>query len=155
MSTTTRTEATRTGIAPATPVAVLSPMRLHLMRAAYLLMGVGLVLVKWPLVARAHELPLDEGVVVCLLSAMALLALVGVRHPVAMLPLLVFETTWKLLWLAAVALPLAVSGRLDAATVETAVSCSLVVVVIVATPWRWVWQGYVRTIRISHASSPR
>ena len=40
--------------------------RLHLMRAGYLLMGVGLVLVKWPLLPDAAALPLFEGVTLCL-----------------------------------------------------------------------------------------
>ena len=36
----------------------LSPTRLNLMRAGYLLMGVGLALVKWPLLEDARTLPL-------------------------------------------------------------------------------------------------
>lgn len=45
----------------------LSLTRLHLMRAGYLLVGVGLALVKWPLLPDAHSLPLFEGVTLCLL----------------------------------------------------------------------------------------
>jgi hypothetical protein len=40
----------------------LSLTRLHLMRAGYLLMGIGLALVKWPLLPDAASLPLYEGV---------------------------------------------------------------------------------------------
>lgn len=36
----------------------LSLTRLHLMRGGYLLMGVGLAIVKWPLLPQAHTLPL-------------------------------------------------------------------------------------------------
>jgi hypothetical protein len=122
----------------------LSPTRLHLLRAGYLLVGVGLAVVKWPLLPDAHRLPLHEGVVLCLLTAMSLLALLGLRHPVTLLPLLVFETLWKLLWLGLVALPRAASGRLDAATTETLVSCSLVVVVIAVVPWRYLWRSHLR-----------
>ena len=75
------------------------------MRAGYLLMGVGLVLVKWPLLPDAHTLPLYEGVTLCLLTAMSLLAFVGLRHPVKLLPVLLFESAWKLLWLALVGAP--------------------------------------------------
>jgi hypothetical protein len=59
----------------------LSPTRLNLMRAGYLLMGVGLALVKWPLLADARTLPLYEGVTLCLLVAMSLLAFLGLRLP--------------------------------------------------------------------------
>ena len=70
-------------------------------------MGVGLAIVKWPLLATAHTLPLYDGVTLCLLTAMSLLALLGLRHPVRLLPLLLFESAWKLLWLSVVALPVA------------------------------------------------
>ena len=123
----------------------LSMARLHLMRAGYLFMAVGLVLVKWPLLPDAHSLPLYEGVTLCLLTAMSLLAFLGLRYPVKMLPLLLFETAWKLLWLSLVALPRAMGGGLDPATTEVVISCSLVVVIIAVTPWRYVWIQYLRT----------
>ena len=131
----------------ATPTTVtdLSSTRLHLMRAGYLLMAVGLVLVKWPLLLEAETLPLYEGVTLCLLTALSLLAFLGLRHPVKLLPVLLFESAWKLLWLLLVALPKSLSGDLDAATTETVVSCSLVVVILAVTPWRYVWRSYLRS----------
>jgi hypothetical protein len=118
----------------------LSVTRLYAMRGGYLLMGIGLVLVKWPLLPSAHTLPLFEGVTLCLLTAMSLLAFVGVRHPVKLLPVLVFESVWKVLWLALVALPRATAGDLDAATQTVLVNCSVVVVILAVTPWRHVWR---------------
>ena len=122
----------------------LSLARLHLMRAGYLLMGVGLVVVKWPLLPEAHTLPLYEGVTLCLLTAMSLLAFLGLLHPVRLLPLLLFESAWKLLWLALVALPRATANDLDAATTDVLVSCSLVALILAVIPWRYVWRTYVR-----------
>jgi hypothetical protein len=58
----------------------LSLYRLHLMRGGYLLMGVGLAVVKWPLLPGASDLPLFEGVTLCLLTAMSLLAFLGLRY---------------------------------------------------------------------------
>ena len=130
--------------APTRAPADLSVTRLYAIRAGYLLMGVGLVLVKWPLLPSAHTLPLFEGVTLCLLTAMSLLAFLGVRHPVKLLPVLVFESAWKVLWLALVALPRAVDGELDAATQTVLVNCSVVVVVLAVTPWGHVWRTYVR-----------
>ncbi|HEY5845928.1 MAG TPA: hypothetical protein VIU11_10095 [Nakamurella sp.] len=78
-----------------------------------------------------------------LLSAMSLLALLGLRHPVKLLPLLLFEAAWKLLWLCLVAIPKASSGDLDPATTETIVNCSLVIVILAVIPWRHVWRSYV------------
>jgi hypothetical protein len=118
--------------------------RLHLMRAGYLFIGLGLATVKWPMIVDgAASLPLFEGVVACLLTAMSLLALVGLRYPVRMLPVLLFEVGWKLLWLSVVALPRALDGELDSATREVLVNCSLVVVVTAVIPWRFAWRRYV------------
>ena len=121
----------------------LSLTRLNLMRAGYLLIGVGLVVVKWPLLLDAHTLPLYEGVTLCLLVAMSLLAFLGLRYPVKLLPVLLFESTWKLLWLALVALPKAVDGKVDAATSEIVFNCSFVVLILAVIPWRYVWRNYV------------
>ena len=63
-----------TAQAPPTTAAHLSLTRLHLMRAGYLLMVVGLALKKWPLLPDAHTMPLYEGVTLCILVAMSLLA---------------------------------------------------------------------------------
>jgi hypothetical protein len=49
----------------------LSVRRLNAMRAGYLFMGLGLAVVKWPLLPGAHTLPLYEGVTLCLLTAMS------------------------------------------------------------------------------------
>jgi hypothetical protein len=122
----------------------LSLARLHLMRAGYLLMGFGLVLVKWPLLPEAHSLPLYEGVTLCLLTAMSLLAFLGLLHPVKLLPVLLFESAWKVLWLSLDALPRAISGDVDAATSEILVNCSLVVLILAVVPWGYVWRTYVR-----------
>jgi hypothetical protein len=127
-----------------TTLADLSVTRLNLMRSGYLLMGVGLVVVKWPLLPQAHTMPLFEGVTLCLLTAMSLLAFLGLRYPVKLLPVLLFESAWKILWLSLVALPEATAGTMDAATTDVLVNCSLVVVILAVTPWPHVWRTYVR-----------
>jgi hypothetical protein len=103
-----------------------------------------LVAVRWPHLADAHALPLYEGVTLSLLTATSLLAFAGVRYPIKLLPLLLVESAWKLLWLALVALPRALAGNVDAATFDGVVNCSLVVVILAVTPWRYVWKTYLR-----------
>ncbi len=118
--------------------------RLHLMRIGYLFMGLGLAVVKWPMViGYDRSTPLFEGVVAVLLTAMSLLAFLGLRYPVRLLPILLFETLWKLIWLSVVALPALLAGDVDQAMSETVVSCSLVVVIVAVVPWRHVWEHYV------------
>ncbi len=123
----------------------VSTVRLHVLRATYLLIVVGLGLTIWPGIVR-H--PLDLGlmntVVRAMLGAVALLALVGLRHPLRMVPLLLFELLWKTVWLVAFALPLAMAGRIDARTAETVRDCLVGIVVFpLAIPWPWVWRRYV------------
>jgi hypothetical protein len=135
---------TTTAPPPPTTRPELSLLRLNLMRVGYAFMGIGLVVVKWPLLTDAHSMPLFEGVVTCLLVAMSVLALLGLRYPVKLLPVLLFESLWKVLWLGIVAVPAAVAGSIDEATREVLVNCSFVVVILAVTPWRYVWREYVR-----------
>ena len=79
--------------------------RFYVLRFGYLVIGVGLALTKWPVLTDHGSWPLMEGVVDCMLVAMSLLALLGVRYPVQMLPLLLLESVWKLIWLGVVAVP--------------------------------------------------
>lgn len=128
---------------PAQPA--LSVTRLNFLRAGYLFMAAGLTVKKWPLLIDAADRPLYESVTICMLIAMSLLAWLGLRYPVKLLPVLLFESAWKLLWLGAVALPLTVSGGLDSRTTDVAVNSALVVVILVVVPWPHVWRSFVHT----------
>jgi hypothetical protein len=136
----------RSRLGPTVDRVGLPVYRLNLMRVGYLVMGVGLAFVKWPLLfGAARSLPVFEGVVACLLTAVSLLAFLGLRHPVAMLPVLLFETGWKAIWFATVALPHLVAGDIDAATTMVLLNCSVVVVIAAVTPWDYAWKRYVAT----------
>jgi hypothetical protein len=74
---------------------------------------------------------------------MSLLAFLGLRYPVRLLPILLFETLWKVIWLSVVALPAVMASEVDQAMSETIFSCSLVVIIVAVIPWRYVWQRYV------------
>jgi hypothetical protein len=121
----------------------LSLARLHAMRAGYLLMAVGLMLVKWPLLPEARTMPLYEGVTWCMLTAMSLLAFLGLRYPIKMLPILLFEAWWKVLWFGVVALPQALDGDVDRGTADMVARNALVVLIIAVIPWRYAWKTFV------------
>ena len=129
---------------PGTDADGLPLWRLHAMRVGYAFMGVGLAVVKWPLVIDYDQsTPLFEGVVAVLLTAMSLLAFLGLRYPVRLLPILLFECLWKVIWLGVVALPALTAGSVDQALSKLIVNCSLVVIILAVVPWRYVWQHYV------------
>ena len=120
--------------------------RLYALRAGYLLLAAGLGLVVWPGVFH-HDTPwgLMQGVVHCMLAALSALALLGLRYPLKMLPLLFFELTWKAIWLLVVALPLWRAHAMDADTMETAYECVIAVVFVAVIPWRHVAATYLAT----------
>ncbi|HVF36068.1 MAG TPA: hypothetical protein VND91_12165 [Candidatus Saccharimonadia bacterium] len=123
----------------------VSLFRLYFLRATYLLVAVGLALTIWPLLLEPpgrveHFL----GVVRAFLSAMGLLALLGIRYPLQMLPLLLLELAWKVVWVFVYGLPQSSTGELDGPERETLVACLMGVIVLVAIPWRYVFEQYVR-----------
>ena len=122
----------------------VSLIRLYVLRASYLLIAVGLGITVWPGVIH-HNKPweLMQGVVSCVLAAVAVLAAVGLRYPLQMLPLLFFEILWKAIWLLVVAAPLWSAQRMDASTLETADACLMGVIFPFVIPWRYVWASYV------------
>lgn len=126
--------------------AALPTYRLNIMRIGYLVMTVGLAIVKWPLIVQgtAASLPVFEGVVAALLAAMGLLAFLGLRYPVQMLPILVFESLWKSIWLAAIALPHLIAGDMSPEMTTMMFSVLVGVVVLAVIPWDYVWKRYVR-----------
>lgn len=117
--------------------------RVNLMRCAYLLMAVGLAFTEWTLIPVAASLPVYEGIVVAMLTAASLLAFLGLRYPVQLLPLLMFEAAWKLIWLGTVALPHLIAGDMTEQMSSVLFSVSFVVIVLAVTPWDYVWKRYV------------
>ena len=124
--------------------ATLSLPRLYFLRLGYLVMGVGLAVTKWPLIIN-HDgpWPAMEGAVMAMLVALSLLSFLGVRYPVQMLPILLFESAWKLIWMAVVALPLWTADQLDPANLELFSRNLWVVIILAVTPWRYVIAQYV------------
>lgn len=121
----------------------VSPRRLHVVRALYLLIVVGTAITVWPGMVHQPRRELFEGVVACMLTAFSLLCLVGLRYPLQLLPILLWEVLWKTLWLGTVALPQWWAGQMDQAIVPNIFACSLVVLYYIGIPWRHVWAHYV------------
>ena len=121
----------------------VSLLRLYAMRALYLLIAVGLAFDIWPQLTH-HALTLWHGVGVSLLTAMSVLAVLGIRYPLKMLPLLFFELAWKAIWLTAVALPLWSAHRIDADTAATIPECLMGIIVPIVIPWRYAFATFLR-----------
>ena len=67
----------------------------------------------------------------------------GLRYPVQMLPVLIWEVLWKTMWLLMVPLPQWMAGHVDEVIKPTVFACSMVVLVYLAIPWPYVYARYV------------
>ena len=73
------------------------------------------------------------------------LSVLGLVHPLRMLPIMLFVIFYKTLWLAVVAFPLWSAGTLAASPAnEMALTFLWVWVPVLAVPWGYVWRTYVR-----------
>ena len=131
-----------TAASPRTP-APLALWKVNVLRVGYLFMGGGLAIIKWPLLFDHPAWGLAEGTKECLFIAMSFLALLGLRYPIRMLPILLFEVTWKLFWLGLVALPAWMDHDLDGALRTQLGAVALVVVIIAVIPWRYVFAQFL------------
>ena len=122
----------------------VSLLRLYVLRVFYAFVSTGLAVVVWPsIVLPPPDLSMSASVVNALLGGVGLLALLGIRYPLKMLPLLFFEFVWKLIWLVAYALPLMLGGALTAGAAENVFACLLGVILIpLVLPWAHVRRHY-------------
>ena len=121
----------------------LTLFRLYLLRGVYLLIGLG----EGSQVAPGlfvHE-PAARGVIASLLAGMCLLDLLGIRYPRQMLPLLLFELAWKLIWMLAFGLPQWSSGVGPPTFAEDFFNIAFGVILMpLVIPWGYVWRQYVK-----------
>lgn len=124
----------------------ISTLRLTLLRAMYLLLVVGLGLTMWPTIIAPPTVSANAGTVVrSLLGALCLLSVLGLRYPLRMLPLLIFELAWKIIWMVAFALPMWLGPGLDPYAAETLFACAIgVVLVPLVLPWGYIGRTYLR-----------
>jgi hypothetical protein len=122
----------------------VSLFRLYTLRAAYLVMAAGLGVYIWPTVFHhTNELAVTQGVRVALLAGLGVTAALGLRYPVQMLPVLLFELVWKAIYLTAFALPLWSAHQISAAVAEDIKAVLMVVIFVPLIPWRYVFAHYV------------
>jgi hypothetical protein len=121
----------------------VSLVRLYVLRATYLLLVVGLgAMIVPPLIT--HE-PMARGVIPSLLGALWLLAFLGLRYPLQMLPLLMFEFAWKTIWLFDFGLPQWSAGKMPPTFAEDFQAITMGVILMpLVIPWGYVWHHYVK-----------
>jgi hypothetical protein len=122
----------------------VSAFRRNVMRAGYLILFGGLAYSEWPGLIRHEGWTSTHSVASSLLAALSLLAGLGIRYPLQMVPVLLFELAWKAIWLIAIALPLWVAHDVDPYTGRMTITClAAMVIVPLLIPWPYVFTNYL------------
>jgi hypothetical protein len=122
------------------------PINVWLLRVFYFLMAAFVGTDAWRTILT-HQGAWDpvRAVAWCGWAAYPTLAVLGLVHPLRMLPIMLFMIFYKTLWLAVVAYPLWRAGTLGASPAnEMAHVFIWVCVPLVVLPWGYVWRTYVR-----------
>lgn len=119
----------------------VSLFRLSLLRVVYALNFVLMGLDVWPvLLSRSGTWDLHEGAAYSLWAALSLLSVLGLKYPLQMLPLLLFQFTYKLVWLLFVEWP-------DRQSIESSemMQAMLIgfIVELFIIPWAYVFRSYI------------
>jgi len=120
----------------------VSLVRIYVLRATYLLLVIGLGGMIVPDVL-SHPV-ISRGVIPSLLGAVWLLAFVGLKYPLEMLPLLMFEFAWKSIWMVAYGLPQWSAGQLPPTFAADSFNIGLGVLLMpLVIPWGYVYRHYI------------
>lgn len=119
----------------------VSTVRLYLMRAMYLLNFVLLGFDIWSTIFNhTGEWESSKGAAYSLWAALSLLSGLGLRYPLQMLPLLLFQLIYKSIWLLVIALP---DWSVYKSADLTQTMLVGVVLDLIVIPWPYVFAHYV------------
>lgn len=117
--------------------------RINTMRLLFLLMACFMGGFVWyRLLFEVTGQPLQWGLAKSMLAALALMSLLGVRYPLQMLPLMLYETAWKTIWLTLVAFRAWLAGDWNLEFQGLFNDCIGIVIAYFIIPWRYVWARY-------------
>jgi len=121
----------------------LSPIRLYSMRFFYLFNAIVIGAGAWPeLINSRAPWDLIHSIAYSIYAGYSLLMLLGVLVPVRMLPLLLLQLVYKVIWIAAAGLPMWSAGNLDQVSGMIKLFAAIVVLDLAIIPWRYVFGNY-------------
>jgi hypothetical protein len=121
------------------------PINIYLLRLTYFLMLVFVGSDTWLSIIN-HQGPWDHvrAVAFCVWASYSTLSLLGLIHPLRMLPIMIFVIGYKLLWLIVVAYPLWRAGTLAGSPAEEMAHVFMwIPLPIIAVPWKYVFRTFV------------
>lgn len=123
----------------------VSLWRINILRAYYALMAFGTIAVFWPsLLVHGDEWAIRGGAQYALLCALSPFALLGLKYPLKMLPIILYEFVWKALWFIFIVAPLWLHDQLTPEVISNIYACSIAIVLTpIIVPWNYLWSHYV------------
>ncbi len=121
----------------------VSLFRLYLLRANYMIWAVaGLFMALPPLISPD---PMARGMVDSMFGGLWVMGVLGLRYPLQMLPIFLFELAWKTIWVLAFGLPQWLAGTGSPRLGEDLVAIGNGPILFgLIIPWGYVWHEYVR-----------
>lgn len=120
-------------------------INLFLLRLLFTLMFLFLTYEAWDYIFH-HRGPWDitKAAAWCMWGSYSAISFIGIRHPLKMLPIVLFEIVYKTAWLCIVAYPLWRQGELAGTPAEGMARVYIwVVFPVAAMPWRYFIQVYI------------
>lgn len=119
----------------------VSTTRLYLLRVMYLLNFVMLGMDVWPKILQPG-IAWDpvKGAAYSLWAALSLISVLGIRYPLKMIPLLLFQFIYKVIWITAIALPR--WGEYSAMEMTTTMIIGAILDLVVI-PWPFVIRAFI------------
>jgi len=124
----------------------ISTARLYLLRFVYLLTAVVVGIGAWPQVVRHSGNAGDfiGGIAFSIYAAYSLLMLLGVLIPLRMLPLVLLQLLYKLIWTVAIGIPQWRAGHSNTVGGTIKFFAIIVALDLIAIPWPYVFDHYLR-----------
>ena len=118
-------------------------MRLYVIRAACLASVIAIGMSDLP--ALIWPDPMGRGMITCILGGLWVMALIGIRYPLLMVPIHLFEFVWKTIWLLRFGLPQWLAGTGSPRLSEDLIDIGLFPLVFgLVIPWGYVWRHYIK-----------
>ena len=88
--------------------------------------------------------PMARGMISAILGGLWVMLGIGIRYPLKMVPIFLFEFVWKIIWLLSFGLPQWLAGKESPQLSEDLIGIGLFpIVVALIIPWGYVWRHYV------------
>jgi hypothetical protein len=121
------------------------PINIYLLRLVFTLMFLFLTYDSWAHIIH-HTGPWDpaNSAAWFMWGSCSIISFIGIRRPLKMLPIILFEIVYKTAWLIVVAYPLYQHNELTGTPTQAmADNFMLVILPVVAMPWRYFFRTYI------------